>query len=118
MCSSDLVSNCILGQILLEKSQPAEAEPLLRAALAVNPRYAEALLALGKAELDLQHPRAAVDPLRKAIQIDPNYFQAHFVLGKALRQLGRTAEAATEQKTALDIQEKERAKAIKRNESQ
>ena len=53
---SDPVSNCILGQILLDKSQPAEAEPHFRAALAVNPRYSEALFGLGKTELALQHP--------------------------------------------------------------
>jgi len=114
---SDPVSNCILGQILLDKSQPAEAEPHFRAALAANPRYAEALFGLGKSELALQHPHAALEPLRKAIQIDPNYFEAHFVLGTVLRQLGRAPEAANEQKIALDIQEKRRAAAIKKNES-
>jgi len=115
---SDPVSNCILGQILLDKSLPAEAEPHFRAALAVNPRYSEALFGLGKAELALQHPRAALEPLRKAIQINPDYFEAHFVLGTVLRQLGQTAEAANEQKIALAIQEKGRAAAIKRNGSQ
>jgi len=115
---SDPVSNCILGLILLEKSRPADAEPHFRAALAANPRYSEALFGLGKAELALQNPRAAVEPLRKAIRIDPNYFEAHFVLGTALRQLGRSPEAANEQKIALDIQEKRRAAAIKKNESQ
>ena len=83
-----------------------------------NPRYAEALFGLGKSELALQHPQAAIEPLRKAIQIDPNYVEAHFVLGTVLRQLGRAPEAANEQKIALDIQEKRRAAAIKKNESQ
>jgi Tfp pilus assembly protein PilF len=114
---SDPVSNCILGQILLDKSRPSDAEPLFRAALAVNPRYADALFGLGKTELTLQHPQAAVEPLRKAIQIDPDYFEAHFVLGSVLRELGHAPEAAHEQKIALDIQEKRRAEAIKRNES-
>jgi Tfp pilus assembly protein PilF len=115
---SDPISNCILGLILLDNSLPAEAEPHFRAALAVNPRYTEALFGLGKAELALQHPRAAVAPLRKAIQVDPNYVEAHFVLGTALRQLGQAPEAANEQRIALEIQEKRRAAAIKRNESQ
>jgi tetratricopeptide (TPR) repeat protein len=84
----------------------------------VNPQYKEALFGLGKAEVALDHPKAAVELLRKAIAIDPNYFEAHFVLGKVLRQLGETSEAASEQKIALDIQEKHRAEAIKRNESQ
>jgi tetratricopeptide (TPR) repeat protein len=84
----------------------------------MNPRYTEALFGLGKAEAALEHPKTAVELLRKAIQIDPDYFEAHFVLGKVLRQLGQTAEAANEQKIALAIQEKHRAEAIKRNESQ
>jgi Tfp pilus assembly protein PilF len=67
--------------------------------------------------LALDHPQAAVEPLRKAIQINPNYFEAHFVLGSVFRQLGRTAEAANQQKIALAIQEKSREAAIKRNES-
>jgi Tfp pilus assembly protein PilF len=114
----DPVSNCILGQILLEKSHPDEAEGHFKAALAVNPRYAEALFGLGKAELALQHPSAALEPLRKAVQINPEYFEAHFVLGTVLRQLGKAPEAAKEQKIALEIQEKRRAAAIKKNESQ
>jgi Tfp pilus assembly protein PilF len=114
---SDPVSNCILGQILFAKAQPEEAERHLRATLAVNPRYTEALLFLGRTELALQHPHAAVEALRKAVQIDPNYYQAHFFLGTALRQLGQIADAAKEQKISVDIQEKARTEAIKKNES-
>ncbi|MGA3306904.1 MAG: tetratricopeptide repeat protein [Stellaceae bacterium] len=73
---------------------------------------------MGRTELALNHPHAAVETLRKAIQIDPNYFQAHYVLGTVLRQLGQTTEAAKEQKLSVDIQEKSRTEAIKKNESQ
>jgi Tfp pilus assembly protein PilF len=72
---------------------------------------------MGKAEMALDHPQAAVEQLRKAIQINPDYYEAHFFLGTVLKKLGETAEAANEQKIALDIQEKRREKAIKRNES-
>ena len=114
---SDPVSNCILGQILLDNSQPAEAEPHFRAAIAVNPRYAEALFGLGKTEVALNHPEAAVEPLRKAIQIDPDYFEAHFVLGTALRQLGQATEARMNKRLRSRYRRNEAA-AIKRNESQ
>ncbi|MGA9979086.1 MAG: hypothetical protein WBQ08_10705, partial [Candidatus Sulfotelmatobacter sp.] len=66
----------------------------------------------------LNHPHAAGETLRKAFQTDPNYFPAHFVLGTALRQLGQTAEGAKEQKLSVEIQEKGRTEAIKKNESQ
>lgn len=113
---SDPVSNCILGQILLDKSLPAEAEPHFRAALAVNPRYSEALFSLGKAEVALNHPAAAVDPLRRAIQIDSDYAEAHYVLGTALRQSGHAEEGKREQKISVDIQEKKRVAAIEKTE--
>ena len=89
-----------------DKSQPAEAEPHFRAAIAANPRYTEALFFLGRTELALNHPRAAVETLRKAIPIDPNYFQAHYVLGTVSASAGQTAEAKKEQKLSVDIQEK------------
>jgi tetratricopeptide (TPR) repeat protein len=104
--------------MLFDKSQPAEAEPHFRAAIAANPRYTEALFFLGRTELALNRPHAAVETLRKVIAIDPNYFQAHYVLGTVLRQLGQTAEAKREQKLSVDIQEKTRTEAIKKNESQ
>jgi tetratricopeptide (TPR) repeat protein len=106
---TDPISNCLLGEILVNKSQAAEAKPYFQAALKVNPVYAEALVGLGKAELAMNNPAAAIDPLRKAIRLDPNEPKAHFVLGSVLRKLGRTAEAVKEQKIALDIQEKHRA---------
>jgi Flp pilus assembly protein TadD len=115
---NDPVANCILGQILLDNSLPAEAKPHFRTALAANPRYGEALFGLGKAELAMEHPQAAVKVLRKAVQIDPDNGETHFMLGKALRQSGRDDEGIREQKISVDIQEKKRAAAIKKTESQ
>jgi tetratricopeptide (TPR) repeat protein len=106
---TDPISNCLLGEIFVNRSQAADAKPYFLIALKVNPRYVGALLGLGKAELATDNPNAAIEPLRKAIQFDPNEPQAHYVLGTALRKLGRTAEAVREQKISLDIQEKQRA---------
>jgi tetratricopeptide (TPR) repeat protein len=113
----DPVSNCYLGEILLNNGRTADAEPLFQTAIKVNARYTEALLGLGRTELAMNHPDAAIEPLRKAVQIDPNDFQAHYILGTALRDIGQNAEAAREQKLSLDIQEKSRAAAIRKNEN-
>jgi Flp pilus assembly protein TadD len=114
----DPSSNCYLGEILLNKASPADAEPLFRVALKANPRYVEALLGLGRTEVGLKRADAAIEPLQRAVEIDPDNFQAHYVLGSAFRQLGRTEEAAKEQKISLAIQEKQRLAAIKKNQSQ
>jgi Tfp pilus assembly protein PilF len=106
---TDPISNCLLGEILVNASHAVDAKPYFQAALQVNPGYVAALLGLGKAELATDHAGAAVDPLRKAIQLDPHEPQAHYVLGSVFRKLGRTVEAVQEQKIALDIQEKQRA---------
>jgi Flp pilus assembly protein TadD len=73
---------------------------------------------LGKTEIALNHPVAAIEPLRKAIQINPDYAEAHFVLGTALRQSGHAEEGKREQKISVDIQERKRAAAIEKNQSQ
>jgi Flp pilus assembly protein TadD len=115
---TDPVANCVLGQILLNNSQLEEAESHFRKALAANPKYEEALFGLGKTEIAKSQPGAAIEPLRKAVQLDPNYAEAHFVLGTALRQTGQTAEGTRQQKISLALQEKKRAEAIKKTESQ
>jgi Flp pilus assembly protein TadD len=115
---SDPVSNCILGQILLNNSQLEEARSRFHASLKANPGYGEALFGLGKTEIALNHPEAAIEPLRKAIQLDPNQAEVHFVLGTALRQSGHAAEGKREQRVSVDIQEKKRTEAIRKNQSQ
>jgi tetratricopeptide (TPR) repeat protein len=115
---NDPVSNCVLGDILLDNVQLGEAEARFRLALKVNPAYADALLGLGKTEIALKRPREAVDVLRKAIQLQPDSGKAHYVLSTALGQLGQTAEAARERKIAADLLEEKRQEKIKNNQSQ
>jgi len=102
---SDAVSNCLLGQIALRESAPADAERLFQAALVANPDYKEALLGLGQAELALDHPEKALTPLRHAISVDGNYAQAHYQLGNALARLGHPEEAAEERARSAQIQD-------------
>jgi tetratricopeptide (TPR) repeat protein len=95
-----------LGEILAKQGKPAEAVTYLRAALAANPNYKDALYELGSAEIALGHPKDAVAPLRKVISLYPEFYKAHFVLGTALRQLGQEEEGLREQKLSAQMQKR------------
>lgn len=101
---TDPVSNYIVGLILQQKDQPAQAVPYLQAAVAVNPSYKDALLALGQCHLTLDKPDEAVKPLVRATVVDPEFGQAHFVLSRAYKKLGRTADAIREEKICSQLQ--------------
>jgi len=103
---NDPIANCILGQILFNNSALDDARRHFEQALKSDPRYADALLGLGKTEVALKDPAKAIAPLRKAIAIDPNSAEAHFVLGMALKQSGHTAEGIREQKISINLQNK------------
>ena len=115
---NDPVSNCYLGEILLNKSQASDAKSYFEAALKTNPKYGEALLGLGRTQLATNDPHGAIASLRRAVEVDPDNFQVHYLLGTALRNVGQNQEAVREQKLSMAIQEKQRARAIQKTESQ
>ena len=103
----DPVANCTFGRILQRRNRPGEAIPLLKAALAVNPSYGDALLALGECEIALGEPQQALDPLGRAAAAG-NDAQAHYLLGTALIKLGRTAEGVRERQICRQLRAAER----------
>ena len=52
----------MLGLILQQKEQTAQALPYLQASVNVNPSYEDALLALGQCYLTLDRPGEALTP--------------------------------------------------------
>jgi cytochrome c-type biogenesis protein CcmH/NrfG len=80
----DPIANCTLGRILRPQDKPALAVPYLQAAIAVNPRYQEALLALAQCRISLNQAAEAVPLLRQAISINPNNAEAYYIPGTAL----------------------------------
>lgn len=93
---ADAVSNCLLGEILMRKAQPAKAVDYFHAALAANPRYKDALLGLGDAELDLNHPHRAKVLLERTVKLYPNSAKGHYELGNTLARLGQKRAAERE----------------------
>lgn len=79
----------------------AEAE-LLRA-LALNPYYKEAHLALGQLYLDLQRDTEAVRSCSRAVSIDPDYADGRYWLGRALMALPDDTRAAAEFHAAVRL---------------
>src|ERR1700744_4420855 len=58
----DPIANCTLGRILLRRNKPAEGVPYLKAAIAVNPSYRDALLELGECWIRLRQAGPASEP--------------------------------------------------------
>lgn len=94
----------MVGLILQQKDQPAQAVPYLQAAVAVNPSYKDALLALGQCYLTLDKPDEALKPLVRATVVDPDFGQEHFVLSRAYKRLGRPTDAIREEKICSQLQ--------------
>jgi tetratricopeptide (TPR) repeat protein len=80
----------------LEQGHPQEAGVEFRAALSVQPGFADAHFGLAKALLQQDQPAEALSQVEQSIEIDPGKEQAHFLRYQILRKLQREADAATE----------------------
>ena len=90
-------ANFTLGAALaLSRSNTAEAEKLLRAALAQRPKSAQALYHLAKLVWLRDKSAEAVSLLERSTQSDANYREAHYLLANIYQTLGRRQEAARE----------------------
>jgi arylsulfatase A-like enzyme/Tfp pilus assembly protein PilF len=88
---------------LIEAGRAAEAEPLLRQAIAAEPDYAPAHNDLGVLLSRVGKLDAAIAALRRAIQLDPRASRYRNALGVALARGGRMAEAAAAFRAALAL---------------
>jgi len=77
-----------LGNLLVNKGQPADAIPLLLRSLALNPGSAEGHYNLGNAYLAHRDLEAAIAEYRMALQIAPSLFGVYKNLGLALLKHG------------------------------
>jgi tetratricopeptide (TPR) repeat protein len=67
----------------------------LRKVIALDPTFARAHLALGKALLTDRKVAEAIDELREAVRLEPDHGEAHYQLGLALARAGRSEEATS-----------------------
>jgi uncharacterized protein (TIGR03032 family) len=92
------------GVELHERGRLAEAVDAYRAALAINPNYADAYNNLGNVFQDLQQAENALECYRQAIRCEPNNVNAYRNLGYVLKEQGRISEGLSylEQAQAIE----------------
>jgi tetratricopeptide (TPR) repeat protein len=100
-----------------EKRDNTKARALLRQAISVDPKLADAYYQLGVLDQEETHWQESTTPLEKAIALQPTLAEAHYRLARAYSHLGRRDDAAKqielqqryakEQKDSLDARLKE-----------
>jgi hypothetical protein len=88
------VAQCDLGYGLALEGKPALAAVRYRAALAINPRFAEAHFNLAKLLENRERWPEAAEHYLAATRLKPDFFMAHLALAQILPHLGRTKDAA------------------------
>jgi len=77
----------------LGTTAPNLAAPLLKKAIALDPKFAEAYLQLGIIEAD---QAAAISAYRQAIKLNPRFAEAHYRLAQAYAATGEKQKAQQE----------------------
>jgi len=80
-----------------------DALPLIEQVLALDPENYEAYVVRGIALAQSNQPEEATAAFRKSIEINPNITKTHYNLAVHLDGLGRTNEALTHARRALEI---------------
>lgn len=88
---------------LLQAGKHAEAEPLLRQAIATNPSYAAAYSNLGVALMALGRSEEGIAAYRQALSVQPDFADAAFNLGRALMKKSRITEAIRYFEQAVEL---------------
>ena len=92
-----------LGAFLVRNDKAADAVPVLRKAIAVDPGDAAPHLQLGLAYRETGEPEAALEELTTAVRLSPDYAEAHGALGLMLQGLGRPADALAHFRDAVRL---------------
>ncbi|MCX2983006.1 sulfotransferase family protein [Halieaceae bacterium IMCC14734] len=110
---SDVNMLGLMGAILIQASQPKQAEKLLRRTIELAPTFAKPHEDLGMLLVALNRSEEAIGLLKKAVRLDPELESAWFHLGKALARTGNGKEAdlAYEEAFKLAPQRQELARA-------
>jgi tetratricopeptide (TPR) repeat protein len=91
------------GYSLLRQGRPAEAEPLLRRSLALDPNDAHALYNLGWSLVAQGKAREAIAPLRRTAALQPDRWEPQRRLAQAYEQLGDAERAAAAYQRARSL---------------
>ena len=91
------------GSELLHVGRPVDAEPLLRAAVSIDPTGVNPRLTLGYALQQAGRNEQAIDEFRRTVSTAPDSAEPHRALAAALHGQGRIAEAISSYQQALRI---------------
>lgn len=91
----------LLGLVLHQKEENAQAAELIERAIAQRPKQAEYLYNLGKVHAAQEHWSESVEANRAAIALKPTYASAHCNLGLALLWQGQPAAAEVSLREAI-----------------
>ena len=92
--------------ILLERGQSAEAATQFRAALAVQPGFADGHFGLAKALFHQGKAAEALPEIEQGIEIDQGREQAHYLRYQILKTLEREADAEKERAKFKELKTK------------
>lgn len=106
---TDYDANYQAASILLRRSKFAEAEPLLRRAVLLRPKAAEARLGLADALIGAGRAKEARGELQGLVQEWPEFGAAHARLAAVYRKEGLTGDAAREQALSVKYASKTEA---------
>jgi predicted O-linked N-acetylglucosamine transferase (SPINDLY family) len=93
----------LLGVIARQTRRTERGVELIKRAIGLNPKVAEAHNNLGNALMDLKRPAEALASCDKAITLKPDYAEAHYNRGNALMDLKRPAEALASYDKAIAL---------------
>jgi tetratricopeptide (TPR) repeat protein len=99
----DFASQYNLGNLHLERGDPAGAAERYRKALALRPDHVASLVNLSMAEARVGRLPEAEAALREAIRVQPREASAHYNLGLLLAESGRPGEARDALRRALEL---------------
>ena len=91
-----------LGMAMGEQKRWQEAEPYLRKAVELRPRFAAPHMHLGKMYAELGKPVEAEKEFRRGVEISPLNAEERNQLAKFLDEQGRLAEAEEQYRASLD----------------
>ena len=94
----------LLGSILIEQNQLADAEACYAQALKLDPDHLESRIGLGRVRLAQNRGKEAVEEFRRAVDLQPRVARTHNHLGVALLQVGQAAAAESAFRTALQVE--------------
>jgi serine/threonine-protein kinase len=91
------------GQIMAGREAWAKEMELAQKALALDPKLAEAHLAMGTALFSVLGPHASEKELDRAVELNPNLALAYDQYGWTFGEMGRFDEAIAAEKKALEL---------------